>query len=67
MLENKLQYKVILASKSPRRQELLKGLNISFRVETREVDESFPEELQGEAIAVFLPWENKERTALIKQ
>lgn len=54
MLENKLSYKVILASKSPRRQELLKGLNLSFSVQTREVDESFPEELQAEQIALYL-------------
>lgn len=33
---------MILASKSPRRQELLKGLGLSFEVMTKEVDESFP-------------------------
>lgn len=32
---------IILASKSPRRQELVKGLDLPFRVETYEVDESF--------------------------
>lgn len=34
--------KIILASKSPRRQELLGALVADFEVATREVDESFP-------------------------
>lgn len=34
--------RIILASKSPRRQQLLKGLGVSFEVVTKEVDESFP-------------------------
>lgn len=45
---------IILASKSPRRQELLKGLDIEFEVKTMEVDETFPPALQGEEIPVFL-------------
>lgn len=46
--------KVILASKSPRRQELIKGLELPFDVRTFDVDESFPEDLQAEAIAEYL-------------
>jgi septum formation protein len=46
--------KIILASKSPRRQELIKGLEIDFEVHTYEVDESFPENLKAENIATFL-------------
>ncbi|WP_026899119.1 Maf family protein [Daejeonella oryzae] len=45
---------VILASKSPRRQELLKLMGIDFRVVLKEVDESFPEELSPEEIAIFI-------------
>lgn len=46
--------KIILASKSPRRQELIKGLELSFEIKTYEVDESFPETLKAEAIALHL-------------
>jgi septum formation protein len=45
---------IILASKSPRRQELIKGLELAYEVFTYEVDESFPEHLQGENIALYL-------------
>jgi septum formation protein len=49
-----LPYKVILASKSPRRHELLRGLGIPFEVRTKEVDESFPGHLRGEDIVLHL-------------
>ncbi|MEZ4799479.1 MAG: Maf family nucleotide pyrophosphatase [Flavobacteriales bacterium] len=45
---------IILASKSPRRQELLKGLDIDFVIKTKDVDESFPPALQREEIPLFL-------------
>jgi len=51
MLED---YKIILASKSPRRRQLLEGLNIPFEVVIHEVDESFPAELPMEEIPVHL-------------
>ena len=47
-----MHYKLILASGSPRRRELLSGLNMEF--ETRllpDIDESYPEGLSGEEIA----------------
>jgi septum formation protein len=34
--------KIILASKSPSRQELLRLMDIDFRVVLKEVDESYP-------------------------
>jgi len=46
--------KIVLASKSPRRHELMKGLGIPFEVRTKEVDESFDPELKGEEIPLFL-------------
>lgn len=46
--------KLILASKSPRRQELIKGINIDFEIFTYEVDESFVADLKAEEIALFL-------------
>lgn len=52
MLEN---YKIILASNSPRRQELLKGLDLNFSVKTiPNIDETYPETLKGEEIPLFL-------------
>ena len=41
MLENIKKYNVVLASKSPRRQELLKGVGLEFSVLTKDVDESY--------------------------
>ena len=48
-------YKIILASNSPRRKELLSGLDIDY--ETRvipDVDESYPNSLHIEDVAVYL-------------
>lgn len=45
---------IILASKSPRRQELLKLMGFDFQVVLREVDESYPSELSPSEIAVFI-------------
>ncbi len=47
-------YNYILASKSPRRQELLRSLGIDFHVITKEVKENYPDNLQKEEIPVFL-------------
>jgi septum formation protein len=43
--------RIILASKSPRRQELIKGLELDYDIHTYEVDESFPEDLKAQEIA----------------
>lgn len=50
--------KILLASQSPRRQELLKGLGIDFEIVKIESDESFPEELNREEITEHIS-ENK--------
>lgn len=47
-------YHYILASKSPRRQFLLKELGLPFELQTKEVDESFPPHLQREDIPLYL-------------
>lgn len=55
MLKQKLKgYKVILASGSPRRQQYLKELNIDFEVRLRDVQEIYPDHLQGTEITDFL-------------
>ncbi|MCX2475602.1 Maf family protein [Pedobacter sp. MC2016-05] len=45
---------ITLASKSPRRQELLKLMGLNFKVELRDVDESYPESLSPAEIAVYI-------------
>lgn len=47
-------YNYILASKSPRRNQLLKSLGIEFEVKTKEVDEIYSDNLNKEEIPVFL-------------
>jgi len=49
-----MNQKLILASKSPRRQELLRLMDIEFRVVLKEVDESYPDNLTPEEIAVYI-------------
>ncbi|SEN95453.1 septum formation protein [bacterium A37T11] len=46
--------KLILASKSPRRQELLKQMGYTFEVRTKEVDESFPAHLTPMDAAIHI-------------
>lgn len=48
------QLPIILASKSPRRQELLTAMNLKFDVVLKEVDESFPDSLLPAEIAVYI-------------
>ncbi len=52
---NKIKnHQIILASKSPRRKQLMEGLGISFEVKTKETDETFPPHLKREEIPLFL-------------
>lgn len=46
--------KLILASKSPRRQELLRELGYDFEVQVKEVEESYDPKLKATQIAEFL-------------
>jgi len=55
MLSTKLsKYVIILASNSPRRQELIKSLDIPFTIKTKEVEEIYPKELNHTEITDFL-------------
>ena len=55
MLDNIKKYRIILASASPRRRELLAGLDVDFVVRALpDVDESFPVELQGGEIPLYI-------------
>ena len=46
--------KIILASKSPRRQELLTLMGLNFEVLLKDVDESYPPDLEPAEIAVYI-------------
>ena len=49
------RYHIILASKSPRRQELLKGLDVDFEVHVKEgIDESYPDDIEAEQVPVYI-------------
>lgn len=55
MLDNLEKYKVILASGSPRRRELMAGLGVNYEVRMLpDVDESYPDTLQGEEIPLYI-------------
>lgn len=54
LLKNIAHYDIILASQSPRRSELLKGLDIDFRIEVIDVDESYPAGMMGVEIPMYL-------------
>lgn len=54
MLSNLKKYHIILASKSPRRQELLRGMGVDFEILTKETDESFPPEMPLDEVPKYL-------------
>ena len=66
MLADKLKgYRIILASKSPRRKELLKELGLQFDILSYDTDESFPDDMPVSEVPKFLanqkmkPFEDK--------
>ena len=48
------KYNYILASKSPRRQQLLKSIGINFQIIIKEIEENYPQNLIKEEIPVYL-------------
>ena len=50
-----MKYKIILASNSPRRRELLAGLDVNFEVKVLDgIDESYPDDLDAYQVAEFI-------------
>jgi septum formation protein len=47
-------YQIVLASNSPRRQELLKMMGIDFRIKLKAVQEDYPDGLMPEEVALYL-------------
>jgi len=61
MLNQKLKNKkILLASKSPRRRELLASLGIDFEIVTIKSDEAYPHELKHEKITEFIAVEKSD-------
>ena len=53
--KSRMKINIILASNSPRRKELMAGLDIPFKVKTLpSVDESYPPSLQGGDIPLYI-------------
>jgi len=53
-LTNLASKKIILGSNSPRRQELLRGLELEFEVRIHPIEERIPEEIPAEFAAAYL-------------
>ena len=63
------QYKIILASGSPRRRELMTMLGINFTVKTKPTDEVYPDGTPSDKVSEFLAklkaeafWKNRSPT-----
>ena len=54
MLSNLKKYHIILASKSPRRQELLRGMGVDFEILTKETPENYPADLPLDEVPKYL-------------
>ncbi|MCR5657871.1 MAG: Maf family protein [Bacteroidales bacterium] len=54
MLSNLKKYYIILASKSPRRQELLRGMGVDFEILTKETPEDYPDNLPLDEVPKYL-------------
>ncbi len=48
------KYRIILASRSPRRQQLLRELGLNFEIVIRDYKETYPDGLGGEEIAQYV-------------
>lgn len=68
MLGNLDKYRIILASNSPRRKELMSGLGVDYVVRTLpDVDESYPADLAGAEIPEYISREKADAYRSIMQ
>lgn len=54
LIDDLKRWRVILASASPRRSDLLRSLDIDFEIRVADIDENYPDDLGSEKIALFL-------------
>lgn len=64
MLENLRNFEIILGSNSPRRKELLAGLDIDFQIISTDIDEAYPNGLVCEEIPIYLAKKKAESYSL---
>ena len=68
ILENLKKYHIILASNSPRRRELLAGLDITYEVKVLPgIDESYPDGLSAEEIPQYISRRKAEAYEAVRQ
>lgn len=48
------EYKIVLASGSPRRQQFFKDLGLDFKIRLREIEEVYPDDLKADEITDYL-------------
>lgn len=54
-LEHLQDFEILLASQSPRRQQLLKELGLDYKIKLKEgIEENYPENLKRQEVALFL-------------
>ncbi len=51
---NIFEKKIILASKSPRRSQILREAGLNFEIKVRDVEETYPKDLPSRKVAAFL-------------
>ena len=49
-----MSFKIILASNSPRRKDLLTKMGVDFEVRIKEINEDFPSDLSAKEVAEYL-------------
>jgi nucleoside triphosphate pyrophosphatase len=60
LIEELNKFRIILGSRSPRREELLRGLGLKFEVVTKNWDEEYPDGLKAEEIALHVATQKAE-------
>ncbi|MDR2835570.1 MAG: Maf family nucleotide pyrophosphatase [Bacteroidales bacterium] len=63
-IEKLNKYNIILGSASPRRQEILSGIGINFTIKKIECDETYPENLTGTEIPIYISKKKAEKFIL---
>lgn len=61
LIDELKKYRIILASRSPRRQQLLSDLGLKFEVVIMSWSEDYPENLKAEKIALYVATEKANR------
>lgn len=63
----KLKYPLVLASRSPRRQQMLRDAGIEFTIEIPSIDEDYPSGLEPDQVAEYLARKKAENLAPLRK